>query len=553
MAGRALRAGLFLAALCAVQWVLSEPVRAQGNFGVEDSANTERGKRRALLIGINSYEDPNLGSLRFARSDAEYLADVFADPVFGGFEVDLVVDGDLTNSALMERLRNWKEKLGPEDTALIYYSGHGMRWLDQRRRSQVFLAGSNSRKEAPLKTAIPLTAVVEFLESLPTPRRVLILDACFTGTGKILAEDVESLARSYEDGILPFDQRPSEHQAQLFATSYGRPALESRSLGHGLYTWHLGQALSARFDAADSNGDLVVSVSEAHDYARLRTLKESSGTQVPMAVYKVVGRETLLLAGQPGSRRRVAMAMVSAYSAPQQGLRMIVDGVERGAFPSTVLIDPGSYQLEFRNLSGRVVDRGRFTFGREKVYSVSSIRDRLNGGRHQLAVGYAHHWIPGAGFLSKELPEAGGLRIGYTFRFPSREPLLRRMGCAIDLDLAFLPEQESSRSDLAASPETVLLSLSIGPILRLDVPWLLLSVQPRVALVSLFRTEVEQPYLHWTYGAVGGNFAIGFRPLNRISVQVHYSPMLFNAPLAGGIVPRISLMQRLAGAIEVGF
>ena len=147
MAGRALRAGLFLAALCAVQWVLSEPVRAQGNFGVEDSANTERGKRRALLIGINSYEDPNLGSLRFARSDAEYLADVFADPVFGGFEVDLVVDGDLTNSALMERLRNWKEKLGPEDTALIYYSGHGMRWLDQRRRSQAATAA----KRRPLR------------------------------------------------------------------------------------------------------------------------------------------------------------------------------------------------------------------------------------------------------------------------------------------------------------------------------------------------------------------------------------------------------------------
>ncbi len=553
MAGATLRAALAVLAL-SVALGVSSAALAQGSFGaLLKSAGAETGHRRALLIGIDRYADPKLPELHFARSDAEYLARVLGDPGSGGFEVELVVDGELTVRALIERLAKWRSSLGPEDTALIYYSGHGMRWIDQRRRSQVFLAGSDSLKDSPLETALPLLALREFLETLPTPRRVLILDACFTGAGKILAEHVQSVARVHEEGVLSFDQRVSEHQAQLFATSFGRPALESRSLGHGLYTWHLGQALSVRFDEADLNGDLVVSVSEAHDYARGRTLEASSGVQIPMALYKVVGRETLLLSGEAGSRRRVAMAMVSAYSAPQQGLRMFVDGRERGAFPATVLVDPGSYQVEFRNLAGRVVDRGRFAFAREKVYSVGSIRDTLNGGRHQLALGYAHHWIPGAAYLSEELPEANGLRVGYTFRFPSREPLLRRMGITVDLDFGFLPQYDSTQSDLAPAPATVLLALGIGPILRLDLPWALLSLQPRFALVHLLRTKVAQPYLHWTYGAVGGNFGLGFRPHNRFSVQVQYSPMLFNAPLAGGITPRIALMHRLAAAVEIGF
>ena len=565
MAGSTLSDGVRSALLAAARiWLLlfalgallaiSPDALAQGSFAaLGSSAAPERGSRRALLIGIDRYDDPNLAMLHFARRDAEYLAEVLGDPDFGGFEVDLVVAGDLSVAALVDRLGKWKETLGPDDTALVYYSGHGMRWVDQRRRSHVFLAGSDSRKDAPLESAIPLSAVREFLESLPTARRVLVLDACFTGQAKILAEHVRSVSRSYEDGTLPFGQRASEHQAQLFATSYGRPALESRALGHGLYTWHLGQALSVRFDEADLNGDLVVSVSEAHDYARARTIKESNGVQVPMVLYKVVGQETLLLAGQPGSRRRVAMAMVSAYSAPQQGLRMLVDGRERGAFPSTVLVEPGSYQVEFRNLAGRVVDRGRFTFDREKVYSVSSIRDTLNGGRHQVAVAYAHHWIPGAAYLSAEVPKIVGLRLGYTFRFPSREPLLRRIGMTVDLDLGYLAEQVSARSDLASSPRTLLLGFGIGPVLRLDLPWLLLSIQPRFALVNLLRSKVTQPYLHWTYGAVGGNFGLGFRPHNRFSVQVQYAPMLFNAPLAGGITPRIALMHRLAVGIEFGF
>jgi len=554
VAGRELIRWPLLAGLLALQ-VWAVPVRAQGTFGALESAvpAPTSGVRRALLIGIDSYDDPALGALRFASRDAEYLGEVLGDSRYGGFIVDVVIDGDLTARGLVRRLNQWKGSLAPDDTALLYYSGHGMRWIDERNRSQVFLAGSDSRKDAPLASAIPLLAMREFLETLPTAKRVLVVDACFTGQSKILAEDVQTVAQAYEAGTLPFAARASEHEAQLYATSFGRPALESRRLGHGVYTYQLAQAVGVRFDEADINGDLVVSVSEAHDYARARTLETTSGVQVPMAIYRVVGRETVFLSGDLGSRRRVAMAMVSAYSAPQQGLRLIVDGVERGAFPSTVLIDPGSHRVEFRNLAGRVVDRGQFKFARERVYSVSAIRDMLNGGRHQISLGYAHFWLPGEGYLSEKVPTASGLRLGYTFRFPSREPLLRRMGITLDLSFSFFPEQPSVRSDLEGAPPTMLVSLGIGPILRLDIPWLVLSVQPRVALINLFRSEVEQPYLHWTFGAVGGNFVFGFRPHNRFSVQAQYSPMLFDAPLAGGVAPRIELMHRLVATVEVGF
>lgn len=543
-----------LVSLLAVQtW--ASPAHAQGTFGALEAPAPAAagGVRRALLIGIDSYDDDALSRLLFASVDAQYLGAALSDPSYGGFSVELVVDGDLTARGLVRRLAEWQQSLGPQDTALLYYSGHGMRWIDERNRSQVFLAGSDSRKDDPLATAVPLTAVREFLESLPTAKRVLVVDACFTGEGKIVAEQVQSVSRAYEDGVLPFSERASENEAQLYATSFGRPALESRELGHGVYSYHLAQALSDRFDEADLNGDLVLSVSEAHDYARARTIETTAGVQVPMALYKVVGRETLLLSGELGSRRRVAMAMVSAYSAPQQGLRLIVDGKERGAFPSTVLVEPGSHRVEFRNLAGRVVDRGRFRFAREGVYPVHKIRDMLNGGRHQIALGYAHFWLPGEGYLSAKVPQASGLRLGYTFRFPSREPLLRRMGIAIDLGLGFFPEQPSVRTDLPGAPSTTLVSVGIGPILRLDIPWMVLSVQPRLALMNLFRSQVEQPYLHWTFGAVGGNFGFGFRPHNRISVQAQYSPMLFNAPLSGGIAPRIELMHRLVATVEMGF
>jgi hypothetical protein len=524
---------------------------AQGSFGGSDDEVAVEPARRAILVGIDRYDDEGFSTLRFARADAEGLAEVLRDPEFGGFEsVELVVDGDLRASAVIERLTDWSRTLAPDDLGLIYFSGHGTRHVDERGRSHVFLAASDSRKADPVATAIPLQAVQELVDALPASRRVLVVDACFTGEGKVSETEAREAARALVDEAIPFADRVRDGEAHLFATTWGRPAVESESLGHGVYTAHLIAGLSERFDEADLNGDLVVGVSEAHDYARDETLRTTAELQVPMILYELIGREELLLSGDPDSRRRVEMALVSAYEGPQQGLRLFVDGQEKGAFPRTVLVEPGSRRVEFRNLSDKVVDRGRMTFAPEGVYSARTLRDRLNGGRHLLAAGYAHTWLPGEAWRSDDVPAAPGFRVGYSFRFPSRVPLVRRMGLVVDVAFGFFGARDGV--DGGGAPQTTLLDLGIGPVLRLDLPWFMLSLQPRFALVNLFRTETAQPFTNWTFGAIGGNFAVGFRPINRLSLQAQYSPMVFDAGLEGDGA-KMALMHRLVGTVEIGF
>ena len=528
------------------------PAAAQGSFGATDSGPSADGARRAILIGVDSYTDSSFADLRYARADAEALAEVLLDPALGGFaSVEVVVEGELTSQALTDRLHAWSATLAPEDMGLIYFSGHGTRFVDERGRSHVFLAAGDTRRADPVQTGIPMQALQELLESLPAARRVLVLDACFTGDGKVAVGDAEAASRALVDEKLPFSERAQQGQAMLFATTWGRPALESESLGHGVYTAHLIDALGERFDEADLNGDLVVSVSEAHDYARDLTLQTTGELQIPMVFYEIVGREDLLLSGDPGSRRRIQMAMVSAYEGPQQGLRMFVDGQEKGSFPRTVLVDPGSRRVEFRNATGKVVDTGRVSFRKEGVYSVRKLRDELNGGRHLLAAGYAHTWLPGEAKASDQVPSAPGLRFGYTFRFPSRVPLLRRLGVAVDVGLGFFGEQPSA--DGGTAPQTTLLDAGIGPVFRLDIPYVVLSVQPRFAVVNLFRSESRADYYNWVFGAIGGDLAVGFRPINRLSIQFRYSPMVFNADLQHTGKAKPELMQRLVGTVEIGF
>ena len=529
---------------------------AQGSFGGGGEPDPDpdlAGARKAIVVGINDYDDAGFAPLRYARNDAEGLAAVLLSPEYGGFAaVELVVDGDLSARGVMRRLEAWKATLAPEDFGFVYFSGHGTRQVDENNRSRVFLGASDTRRDDPVGTGIPLQAAQDFLESLPSSRRALVVDACFTGDGKVDSRDADRAARAVLDETLPFSERFSEKEAQLYATTFGRPALESEDLEHGVYTAHFIAALSERFDEADINGDLVVSVAEAHDLARDRTMEGTDTRQIPMAFYRVVGRELLILSGDPQSRKRVESALVAAYDGPQQGLAFWVDGQEKGAFPRTVLVDPGVHVVEFKSARGAVVDRGRFRFSKEGKYSVQNIRDSLNGGRHLLALGYAHTWTPGEAYASDFVPSAFGLRIAYSFRPPSRVPLVRRLGLVVDAVFGVYPEGASSAANVGPAPVTGHAELGFGPVLRIDLSVILLSIQPRFALVLLARSQPTQPHLNWLFGTIGGTFAFGVRPTNRFSIQAQYTPQLFNAPLKGG-GPAIELSHRVTGTVEFGF
>jgi hypothetical protein len=149
------------------------------------------------------------------------------------------------------------------------------------------------------------------------------------------------------------------------------------------------------------------------------------------------------------------------------------------------------------------------------------------------------------------IPTASGFRFGYSFRLPSRKPLLRKLALSADLGIGFMAPHSTVPVELADSPRTTLIDFGFGPMIRLDLPFALLSVRPRLALSVLVRDETQQPFLNWVFGSVGVELAAGFRPINRVCIGVQYSPMLFNAALSGEA--KTELMHRLGVGVDVGF
>ena len=132
--------------------------------------------RQALLIGVSRFDDPRLSALNAPAQDITALAEVLRDPARGGFEeVTLSLDEDYLT--VRDRLAALFESRDPDDTVLLYYSGHGV----LRRGNRLFLATPGSDLDRPQARSIAAAEIRELMDQSRAERQLLILDCCHSG------------------------------------------------------------------------------------------------------------------------------------------------------------------------------------------------------------------------------------------------------------------------------------------------------------------------------------------------------------------------------------
>jgi len=335
-------------------------------------------RRVAVLIGIDDYLNPIFPDLRYAASDANALGDLMMAPETGGFDrvVRLADPRTTTRAAILRELRNIRSDVARQDIFVLYFSGHGTLAVDGDGDGQLFLLPADADPADLEGSAIHLDALRDFLATLATERKALIVDACFHGDGKSVADpSLEDRADELVASLQQSDVRGlASGEAHLFASTLGRPAFEDQKLGRGVYTHYLLQAMTwARADA-DLDGDGLLTAWEAHDFARARTSDHTGGSQIPEASLRVVGANDLVLAGEPGARSESDRALVFQYDKALTGSTLIVDGQAKGIFPGTLPVEPGNHHIEVRRPDGTLEVDGYATFKRGQSVSTSELK-----------------------------------------------------------------------------------------------------------------------------------------------------------------------------------
>jgi uncharacterized caspase-like protein len=283
---------------CAAGRALGDPLpEGQRLKGFDDARSTKEAldssfapRKIAVVWGVDAFDDPAFPALKWATRDAGEVARILSDPNYGGFDRVVLLNqpGEVRRDRVLAELAALKADLRRQDTLVVYASTHGTMALDQSGEPHLFLVAKDTRPGNLHHTAIELAELQRYFSTVKAERKALILDACYNGESKSALQPTvrQRIERLDEQPTLSRKVRLGEAEAHLFASTFGRPAREDDELQHGVYTYHLLDALTWNQLEADANGDALVTVYEAHDHARRKTISWTTGSQVPEAYFR---------------------------------------------------------------------------------------------------------------------------------------------------------------------------------------------------------------------------------------------------------------------------
>lgn len=197
---------------------------------------------RALLIGIGKGYSGGLELPDVVRHDAEALGAVLRDPELCGYpasQVHLLLDADATRSNILSALQELVDTTKPNDTVIIFFSGHGGQWT-VGADAFGYICPADYVVMDPENTGIKTDELSNLVNAIPAARVVLILDACHAEAAAVVKSD------EAEKGLLP--QGLQTPALQKLSSGSGRVVLASCSENERSFTYSAkGQSLFTYF------------------------------------------------------------------------------------------------------------------------------------------------------------------------------------------------------------------------------------------------------------------------------------------------------------------
>jgi formylglycine-generating enzyme required for sulfatase activity len=204
-------------------------------------AEAPKGKKYALLVGVQRYEHDSLPDLKHAENDVEELSKVLVRSEFRVWVMSST-RGERrpaarpTASNIRAALKPILDGVTKDDTVLVALAGHGVQLkveIDGKQREEAFFCPTDAKprdtRDAKLlgKTMIGLSELFKELEYSGAGVKLLV-DAC---------RNDPRLGRSVDVDSLP---RPPRGTVALFSCKSGERAFESDRLGkgHGVFFYY---------------------------------------------------------------------------------------------------------------------------------------------------------------------------------------------------------------------------------------------------------------------------------------------------------------------------
>jgi formylglycine-generating enzyme required for sulfatase activity len=318
-------------------------------------AQTDKGKKYALLVGVKDYLHPDLASLSYTENDVVELADAlkgFAEVVV------LTTSRGAKDAEASPTARNIRTQLGRllkkatrHDTILIALAGHGLQLkLKDRGEEEGFFCPTDARPgedvtfDEQSKTMISFSELFKELKESYVGVKLLLVDACRNNprAGRSLNADTLPLARA-PNGL-----------AALFSCSSGERAFETDRLGkgHGVFFHYVIQGLKG--EAKNRRGEVTWGRLAEHVTEKVSDevpkLIKGGARQTPEERKTLKGKAPVLVAGLgAGAPREDPPARKVGVKKEAPGTEKVVEDKDKTITNSIgmklVRIPPGTFMM----------------------------------------------------------------------------------------------------------------------------------------------------------------------------------------------------------------
>ncbi len=214
----------------------------------------------AVIIAIEDYrfagKDGGISSVKFAKNDATKFKELLIDH-FGATEdnITLWIDEQATKTALEQELPYIVRQLSPSDKFIFYYAGHGFYNNDSNR-----LTVWDSHTSNLFGTSVSIDEVLLTPLSKSTcDNKLIFLDACSTFISNSLGS--RDLISSMDTDEFEEFGNSSNYNAIFCSCSPGEKSFPNDTLKHGIWTWHLLEALRGNAPLATFKDEFITDTS----------------------------------------------------------------------------------------------------------------------------------------------------------------------------------------------------------------------------------------------------------------------------------------------------
>ncbi len=225
-----------------------------------------------VTIGIDKYRNPKY-NLNYAVADARGFKKSVSDGIndivakINSYEIK---DKDANKDQIISVLSSIAETANPEDVFVFYYAGHGV--MTEGESQQFYIVPHNvtqlyGNEDGLLKKGISASELKSLSSKIPSQKQLFVLDACQSG-GAI--NSLVSRGAAEEKAIAQLARSTGTHW--LTASGSEQYATEFETLGHGVFTYALLEALSGKADSGDNS--ITVNEIKAYIESRVPELSE---------------------------------------------------------------------------------------------------------------------------------------------------------------------------------------------------------------------------------------------------------------------------------------